>query len=113
MRNLKACGQSLGELALCLAVIAAALAGLQIYLQRGLQARNRDGVKYLFSEIEKGTGAAEGSIPWQYNPYYRTAYTNETREDNIAKGAPQSRIERKSSQWGEESTGLPILSEND
>ncbi len=61
------CGQNLTEFVLCLAVIAAVITGMQLYTQRALQARYKDGVDWLFSKINQG-GAAVNS---QYEPYYQ------------------------------------------
>lgn len=71
------CGQNLTEFVLFLAVIAAVITGMQLYTQRALQARYKDGVDYLFTNIKQMTqgGAAVNS---QYDPYYQESERSQT-----------------------------------
>lgn len=76
MKKLKQSAQSLTELALCLAVVGSAFLGFQLYMQRGVMAKHKEAVKYLFSAIEKeATEAGFGELAdsaslQQYDPYY-------------------------------------------
>lgn len=99
---------------MCLAVIAAAIAGMQIYLQRGFQARYKAGADYMFSHIEEQARAA-GNITntnltninqhRQYDPYYQSS--NMTVSTNIENslGFPNSTINETTTRSGRQSLG--------
>lgn len=97
-------GQHATELAIVFAVIIAVLGALRVYVQRGLQARQKAGVGYLFSEINK-TAASQGvanlqNTKTQYDPYYREMNMTESWSDNSTNGFPDKSIERNSSRSG-------------
>lgn len=56
-------GQSLSEYALLVSIVAAVLAGMQLYAQRGLQAKMKSGIDSQLSRL--------GPLR-QYEPYYYT-----------------------------------------
>lgn len=60
--------QSLAEYAVLVALIVAALAGIQVYLKRGLQARYKTLVDGAAIVINSTTGERTGTR--QYEPYY-------------------------------------------
>lgn len=84
-------GQSLGELAILLALIAAVVIGMQTYFKRGLQARYKSIVD---ASADAFTHAGEdGAITAlrQYEPYYSSSVSTATaRQDtNFIQAAHQ------------------------
>jgi hypothetical protein len=59
-------GQNLTEVAILLALVAAVFTGMQIYLQRSMQARYKAGVDFVLRD-------KIGLTKRQYDPYYRTS----------------------------------------
>ena len=82
MRILRKRGQSVTEYAIVFSVVAAAIIGMQIYLRRGLQAKQRDATAYLTNVAGNpgGLGAAVLATTGQYEPYYN-ASTYSTAQD--------------------------------
>lgn len=64
-------GQVLVEYGIILALVASAIIGVQLYVQRGLQARYRDAADEAIREIRQAKG--ELHLPLQYEPYYQTS----------------------------------------
>ncbi len=101
-------GQSLSEFALILAVAVGVISTMQIYVQRGLQARYKQGANYAFSQIEaeaalKGVDNLTDIAVEQYEPYYRQAFTSvETNSDNTM-GFPTATINETAARSGWES----------
>jgi len=108
MRRIKPRGQSLTEVALCLAVVIAIIMTIRIYIQRSLQARYKGGADYLISEI-KNTAANQGnanvsSIKQQYDPYYRESDTTEVKSGASTTGFPDTSIDQTVTRSGWEKT---------
>lgn len=88
-------GQSVTEYAIVFSVVAAAILGMQIFLKRGLQAKEKDVVDH-FTSIG-GTGPGGGTIATvsQYEPYYaKSDYTvtqGSTVKDEVASGGKGTR----------------------
>jgi len=85
--------QSLTEIAVCLAAVTAAILGMQVYLQRGLMARQKGAIEHAIAKMKSGIKeeAAETSGKYllgiiqdlsdnqgQYEPYYRSGSITET-----------------------------------
>ena len=80
--NYRLRGQNLAELALGLAVIAAAILTMQLFIQRGLQGRYKGGPDYLMQNITaeaQAKGVTLKSDKAQYEPYYRESVMTEVR----------------------------------
>lgn len=109
MRRVKTRGQSLTEVALCLAAVVAIIMTVRIYIQRSLQARYKGGADYLISEI-KNTATDKGvpnftKIKQQYDPYYRESDTIEVKSGSSATGFPDTSIDQTTTRSGWEKTG--------
>lgn len=98
MVKIRLSGQSIGEYAVCLAVVLAALLSMQVYVKRGLQGRYKDVVGYATKQAYPLT---------QYEPYYvQDEYTvSQDRKvnENIPGGGNITRnpIEDKTTVTGE------------
>ncbi len=98
----------MSEFALILAVSVGVISTMQIYVQRGLQARYKQGVNYAFSRIEaeaalKGVDNLTDIAVEQYEPYYRQAFTSvETNSENTI-GFPTATINETAARSGWES----------
>jgi len=101
MQDFKLRGQSLTELAVLIAAISAAILGMQLYLQRSLQARYKGGMDYFFSNLQ-GSGV---SINRQYEPYYWGANRSVTKSANTLQGYPNFSENTSANQSGWYSTG--------
>jgi hypothetical protein len=101
MRRLKRPGQSLTELAVLIATVTAAILGMQLYVQRGLQARHKGGMEYFFNKIEQSAG----KIYHQYEPYYWEGSRSVTTDSNTLRGYPDSAENSVSTQSGLGLTG--------
>lgn len=103
-------GQNLTEFAICLSVVIAALAGMQLYVQRGLQARHKDGVEFLFNKIEQEAADKNVSqlknINRQYEIDYRDAELTETNKTKAAGGLYDTKRYSESERFGEEQAGF-------
>lgn len=110
-------GQNLTELSILVVVLALGI-GMQLYVQRGLQARYKEGVDYLNKSI-KAKAADPANLnnefenfdfahtPSQYEPYYRTSsFTTSTNSDTSG-GFPDSSIDETTHASGWEREGLP------
>lgn len=104
MGKFKSRGESLSELALCLAVITAAVMGMHIYIQRSLMARYKDGAGYLFSKIEEEAVARSivnlTNLKPQHDPYYQESNMTETKNSEITTGFPNTVVNETLSQSG-------------
>lgn len=90
-----------------LAAVAAVISGMQIYAQRGLQARYKQGVDYAISRIQseavdKGIDSLS-SISTQYEPYYRQASTSVATNSENTIGFPTTITNETSNRSGWES----------
>ncbi|MFA5401870.1 MAG: hypothetical protein WC359_15565 [Dehalococcoidia bacterium] len=86
--------QSLTEMAIVAAVLAAVILSMRIYMQRSLQARYKAGPDYLISEIknaaaEKGISNFSG-MKKQYDPYYRESNILEDKKSAASIGTPET-----------------------
>lgn len=81
MRTVKRRGQSVTEYAIVFSVVAAAIIGMQLFVKRGLQAKEKDVIGYLTGQTG-GVAGGTGTIATtnQYEPYYTAAgaYTTDT-----------------------------------
>ena len=64
--------QSSTEWMLLVAVIMIVFIGMKTYIQRGLQARFRDGVQYTFTYLRTTTEKSVSELPSQFEPDYWT-----------------------------------------
>lgn len=78
---LKTGGQVLLEYGVILALIITTLIGIQLYMQRELQARYKDAVDYAVKEIEE---KAEVVSTLQYDPYYEESDITTTSSSKIS-----------------------------
>ncbi|MDD5465674.1 MAG: hypothetical protein PHP73_04990 [Candidatus Omnitrophica bacterium] len=60
--------QSVAEYSICLALVLAALLGMQIYVKRGLQGRYKEAVDHAAKQA--ASAAQLTTSPKQYEPYY-------------------------------------------
>ena len=63
------CGQSTAEYAILIAIVVAAMVGMQTYVKRGLQAKYKDASDTLTQPVGQGTGLDLPQLS-QYEPYY-------------------------------------------
>ncbi len=76
MRMIKKSGQSVAEYAIVFGVVAAAIIGMQIFVKRGLQAKEHDIVAHLASvagSVTGTTGTGAIGTKLQYEPYYASS----------------------------------------
>lgn len=109
MAKFKRCGQSLTEFAICLAVITAVIAGMQIYVRRSLQARYKYGADYFFSKLGNEAQEKQVSLPVyksQYDPYYRESETTEDKTTDDTVGFPESSTDQEIIRQGWEKVGV-------
>ena len=84
MRSISNQGQSITEYAIVFSVVAAAILGMQIFVKRGLQAKEKNITDYFTQQggsIAGGTGTIGATA--QYEPYYTAAGNYATETDNI------------------------------
>ena len=78
MRNIERRGQSVTEYAIVFAVVAAAVIGMQVFLKRGLQAKEKSVTDY-YSKVNNKPFANStlnvGTLV-QYEPYYADSQSN-------------------------------------
>ena len=93
--------QSMAEFALLLAVVAAAITSMTIYVRRSMQARYHQATKLLVQEATKGEH--------QYEPYYtREAFRDEKQKGNVTTGwGTISVVDMTSEGYGWEHIPLP------
>jgi len=60
--------QSVAEYSVCLALVLAALLGMQFYVKRGLQGRYKEVIDHTAKQAASAAGLA--TSPKQYEPYY-------------------------------------------
>lgn len=104
-------GQNLAELALCLAVISAVIAGMSIYVKRAMQARYKEGSNYVVSQLQATGGGEFQNIKGQYDPYYNESSYTDNFNGTRTGGYPNSSVDMTSTRTGSSSVGLP--GEND
>lgn len=73
-------GQSIGEYAVCLAVILAALLAMQVYVKRGLQRRYKGAVDYVTTK--------QANPLTQYEPYYVQDKYTVSQESKLTEKMP-------------------------
>jgi hypothetical protein len=83
MRKFETFGQSLTELAVLVTIVTAAIFGMQLYLQRALQAKYKGGVDY-------SLGTAGISANRQYEPYYFEINRGVATTSSASGGYPNS-----------------------
>jgi hypothetical protein len=101
MGKAKNAGQSLTELAICIMAISAAFISMQIYVQRSMQARYKDGADYCLNSIQK----QDSKLRKQYDPYYAESAYSETNSSNVTKGFPDRSTEQTTIRDGQKVTG--------
>lgn len=111
MRKLKAKGQSLAELALCLAVMSAVIIAMRLYLIRAFQAKYKQGTSYVFSKINE-QAASQGQAGFsdaatQYDPYYSESTSTQTTDGSQTGGFPDSSVDQIITRSGVQSVGVP------
>ena len=95
-------GQNLVEVAIFFAIVVGVVATMQLYIQRGFQARYKAGADYVHKELAKAAPAFSG-LPRQYHPYYNSqGIQNDTTSYNILRGYPDNAVEQNSTRkaWG-------------
>ena len=68
MRRVGCAGQSTAEYAILIAIVIAAMVGMQTYMKRGLQAKYKDASDTLTQQVGEGDFALQQME--QYEPYY-------------------------------------------
>jgi len=111
MQKFKISGQHLSEVVLCLAAVGAAILTMRLYLLRSIQARQKAGTDYVFSQIEQEAVRKNQphlqNIERQYDPYYREAYTTENRESDSTGGFPDTSVNQTITRSGVEMINAP------
>lgn len=110
----KILGQNLTEFALCLVVITTAFVSMQMYVQRNLQAKQKDAVEYLHSEIEKEAvikgnnklAADIKALNRQYEVSYKTSHMEEDTKSDTQFGFPETKKNEESKRSGWEKTSF-------
>lgn len=74
-------GQHFAEYAILIAVVLSAIIGMQLYVQRTLQARYHTGSRYLISKMQEAAG--NSALPSQYEPYYTQSNFIMERQSNM------------------------------
>ena len=95
----------MSEFALILAVAVGVISTMQIYVQRGLQARYKQGVNYAFSRIEaeaalKGVDNLANIETQQYEPYYRESFSSVQSNSDDTTGFPNSTTNQTTTRSG-------------
>ena len=75
-------GQSVSEYAIVFAVVAAAVVGMQLYLKRGLQAKEKDISDYYTTATGDALGIGNIGQTHQYEPPYTAAGAYTTNTNN-------------------------------
>jgi hypothetical protein len=117
LRNRTTRGQSVTEYAIVFSVVAAAIIGMQVFIKRGLQAKQRDVTLALTNVAgDPGLGAPIGTTK-QYEPYYgESDYVigddSVTREEFQA-GGPVKRtfVSGGTSRGGSAKTGVDVAAD--
>lgn len=120
MRLIKSHGQSVTEYAIVFSVVAAAILGMQIFVRRGLQAKEKAVVDHFTSVTGSAIGAGGGTIATisQYEPYYASsAYgvtQGSTTNDTVAAGGVVTRTVTNDSttRTGSATTGTDLNADN-
>lgn len=81
-------GQTFVEYALVLALVLSAFLAMQVYVQRGLQARCRDASRYLIDQMRGKINPPRSEfpvveVPYQYEPYYTNSEFTVNQESNM------------------------------
>lgn len=83
------------EYAIVFSVVAAAILGMQIFLKRGLQAKEKDVVDHFTSVSGSGPGGPAIGTTTQYEPYYAQSDYNVTQgstvKDEVVSGGKGTR----------------------
>jgi len=102
------CGQTLGEYAVLLAVVVSAIMAMQVYVQRGLQARHHDLTHYLIDKLYHSLGRGSPT-EYQYEPYYTKSSMevegNVSQREDMLKGL----ISRNISEFSKKSGSQEVL----
>jgi hypothetical protein len=91
-------GQSLTELAILVSVVTMAILAMQLYVQRGLQARYKGGIDYFAGQIQSTSGV---STAGQYEPYYWQSQRQVDTVSDVTGGYPYSGQTSMSTQSGQ------------
>jgi len=79
-------GQSVTEYAIVFSVVAAAIIGMQLFVKRGLQGKEKDVIEYFAGatggQTVTGTTGTIATGTKQYEPYYTAAGTMATKTAN-------------------------------
>lgn len=120
MRLIRQRGQSVTEYAIVFSIVAAAVIGMQIFVKRGLQGKQKD-VTDFFTGVTgdaAGVGKQLATIP-QYEPYYASSTYNVTQgnttKETVAVGGTVTRnVSRDSTtRTGSATTGVTLGADKD
>ena len=92
MRLIRQRGQSVTEYAIVFSVVAAAVIGMQIYLKRGLQAKEKGVTDYytrVGGVVTNVTSTRTINNTAQYEPYYANASVTTRQESNLTESREQ------------------------
>ncbi len=105
-------GQSTAEYAILIAVVIAAVVGMQLYVKRGMQAKFRDMSDVYTAQGGTVAGTAIATTQ-QYEPYYTatgplTTITNNTEHSNMAAGGviTKTNINSATTRLGNQTQGV-------
>lgn len=116
-------GQSTAEYAILLAVVVAAVVGMQLYVKRGMQGKFRDAAD-AYTRIGGEIGGAGSGTPLigttaQYEPYYTAAGTvtvnsNQSEDSTMAVGGhvEKSNINNTTTQIGVKVQGVDVAADD-
>jgi hypothetical protein len=106
MRSLQVAGQNLVEVAIFFAIVVGVVATMQLYIQRGFQARYKAGADYVYKELAKAAPALPG-LTTQYDPYYSEFWREDTATYDLIAGYPDSSVKQTNARRAIENTTVP------
>ena len=118
MRVMAKNGQSVTEYAIVFSVVAAAILGMQIFVKRGLQAKEHDVTNYFTKVTGDSLGVGSVGTTAQYEPYYaQSDYTvaqSSKSKDNVTTGGKVDRTVEKddTTRTGSSTTGVTISADS-
>lgn len=78
-------GQNIVEVAILFALVTGVVATMQLYVQRGVNARYKAGADYVHRELVSAVPAYAG-LPRQYDPYYAESWQEDNTNYTMTKG---------------------------
>ncbi len=113
-------GQSVTEYAIVFSVVAAAIIGMQLFLKRGIQAKEKDATSLLSRVTGDSTGGIAGpmGVTQQYEPYYaNSSYSvgqTKSGTENVGAGytVAKTGISETTTRTGSSTQGVDTTQDN-